>query len=805
MRILVAHDVYTQHIGGMNRIMRFTHDPLVGLGHEVDYFMAEDVAVRNALTRRFAFPWAVLQKTIRSYRCGRKYDIVNVHEVQSGWVALLKRYAGNPYVVVTTHGSEHRSWDLALEEASLGRNGPALKTRILNPLTRLWQVRLGLTHSDLVFCLSEQDREYLARKMGIEPRKLVRMYPGAVTTYTSADPGRLRRPVKRIIFSATWRKNKGIEDLVPAFASIVLKHPGIRLTVLGGGIPERAIRNHFPKHIAEMVDAFETNGDQGNLQHLVDADIFLLPSLLEGTPLTVMEAMASGLPIVTTATSGMKDIIRDGENGLLIPIRDPDAIADAVTRLISDADLRVALGTVAQREAITKYTWQESSQRVLSEYQNLIEFDSGWMKRSVKSVAPNRHLRFCFVSNFVPEWNAGAGGSILAIGKNLEEIGHSVRYRWKEPNKTYFRNSTLNNLFELPAKQYKQVEQELESSSPDVVIVSQPFAYQIFEKLKERFPRTLFLNLTHGWEHRNDLAESVLGWESNLHGLKGLKRRTAMVARAHICRRTALAMDGLLAPSPMDGHFVLRQYRVPQQKLLLMTYGLDESFFGELPTFPTTAGLRMLFFGQYVSRKGSLLLERILPQLGAEFEDAEVTFVIPSEHIERIEGKYREAFGNRLHAYGWMTRDEVIKICRQNDVFLYPSMLEGFGKTFLEAMACGVCVVGYGEGGLPTIAENNAEALYCQPGDERTFEDLLRRCLANPSWAREIGSRARAKALQFTWQKTARTLESFCLERLKQKEEAIEWVASPQPSGSMMAPLFANSPGYTASMHDTAG
>lgn len=213
----------------------------------------------------------------------------------------------------------------------------------------------------------------------------------------------------------------------------------------------------------------------------------------------------------------------------------------------------------------------------------------------------------------------------------------------------------------------------------------------------------------------------------------------------------------------------------------------------------------MLFFGQYVPRKGSLVLERVLPRIGAEFEQSEVTFVVPPEHAERIEGKYREAFGDRLHVFEWMTRDEVIKICRQNDVFLYPSMLEGFGKTFLEAMACGVCVVGYGEGGLPTIAENNVEALYCEPGDERTFEDLLRRCLSNPSMARQIGSRARAKALQFTWQKTATTLENFCLERLKQKEEAIEWVASPQQSGSMMVPLFANSPGYTASMHDTAG
>lgn len=394
MRILVAHDVPAQHVGGMNRMMRFTHDPLMELGHEIDYFTTEDVASNNALTRRFIFPWAVLQTAIQAFQHGRKYDVVNVHEVQSAWIGLFKEYAGNPYIVATAHGSEHRSWELAREEGRLRRSGPHLKTRILNPLTRLWQIKLGLHHSDLVFCLSEQDREYFSQALGLEPARLVRLPAGATGTYACADPRRLSRPVRRIVFSATWRKNKGIEDLIPAFSLITSKYPGIRLTVLGGGLPEDAIRSHFPGEVAELVDVVETSDDQGNLKHLLDADIFLLPSLFEGTPLTLIEAMAAGLPVVTTATSGMKDIIRDGENGLLVPIRKPSAIADAVGRLIADEDLRVALGTLAQQEATAKYTWEKSSQRVLSEYQRLIESDRHLRTSTVRPVVSNKHLRF---------------------------------------------------------------------------------------------------------------------------------------------------------------------------------------------------------------------------------------------------------------------------------------------------------------------------------------------------------------------------------------------------------------------------
>ena len=122
-----------------------------------------------------------------------------------------------------------------------------------------------------------------------------------------------------------------------------------------------------------------------------------------------------------------------------------------------------------------------------------------------------------------------------------------------------------------------------------------------------------------------------------------------------------------------------------------------------------------------------------------------------------------------------------MEICRRNDILLFPSMLEGFGKTFLEGMACGLCVVGYAEGGLPDVALNEVEAFYCGAGDEQGFETLLRRCLQEPGLAREAGIRARTKALQFTWRRTAEKLQDYCFERLRQKKgkvaEVVDTVA----------------------------
>nr|MDQ3803827.1 glycosyltransferase family 4 protein [Acidobacteriota bacterium] len=101
------------------------------------------------------------------------------------------------------------------------------------------------------------------------------------------------------------------------------------------------------------------------------ADAFVLPSLFEGTPLTLMEAMASGLPVITTATCGMKDVVRDGETGLLVPTRAPAQIVAAVERLMGDTCLRARVGRAAQREALEKYNWDRVATPVGEVYERL--------------------------------------------------------------------------------------------------------------------------------------------------------------------------------------------------------------------------------------------------------------------------------------------------------------------------------------------------------------------------------------------------------------------------------------------------
>ena len=372
MRILVAHNVSRHHPGGMMRIMEFLHRPLVAQGHRVDFLCSEDVTKgARGGAGRFAFPWLVRDWAVRAARANAPYDIVNVHEPHSALITTVRGGTGDPVVVVTTHGVEQRAWELALEERRLGRAGPALGSRVWYPLSSLWQSRVGLTHADAVFCLSLEDRDYLARKIGVEVARIVRIFPGAEPVFGEAAQGRDYASATRLVFAGTWRKNKGIEDLVPAFVELAQRQPDLQLTVLGAGVADAVIKGAFPPQLHPRVTSVTTATDKQTAEVLGGCDIFVLPSLFEGTPLTLMEAMASGLPIVTTETCGMRDVIKDGANGLLVPIRSPAAIVAAVTRLLGDAGLRQHLGRAAQAEARSRYTWEQVALTLEQTYQRL--------------------------------------------------------------------------------------------------------------------------------------------------------------------------------------------------------------------------------------------------------------------------------------------------------------------------------------------------------------------------------------------------------------------------------------------------
>jgi glycosyltransferase involved in cell wall biosynthesis len=97
-----------------------------------------------------------------------------------------------------------------------------------------------------------------------------------------------------------------------------------------------------------------------------EADIFVLPSLAEGMALVVLEAMATGLPVIVTRESGYEGVVRDGVEGFIVPARDPEAIARKVEILAEDAGLRLRMGRAARRRA-EEFSWRRFEQQFIDE------------------------------------------------------------------------------------------------------------------------------------------------------------------------------------------------------------------------------------------------------------------------------------------------------------------------------------------------------------------------------------------------------------------------------------------------------
>ena len=146
---------------------------------------------------------------------------------------------------------------------------------------------------------------------------------------------------------------KGHTFLLQAAASVLASLPQARLLVVGDG--DLAAALHAEAHRLGISGRTVFAGHRTDVPDLLGVlDVFCISSLYEGTPLALFEAMAAGKAIVSTAVDGCREVLSEGETGLLVPPADPKALATALGRVAGDAELRSALGSRA-REASRQY------------------------------------------------------------------------------------------------------------------------------------------------------------------------------------------------------------------------------------------------------------------------------------------------------------------------------------------------------------------------------------------------------------------------------------------------------------------
>ena len=379
-RVLVAHNVKRGHWGGMARMMESIHAELESFGWKAEYFTADDMPAKGGERfRRYAFPWYVRRHAREAFLRGEPYDVINIHEPAGAAVVLGRSQIGSPAIVAMSHGLEQRYWELRLRKDPPSPDPPGWKTRVMFPATNLWQSRLTLRHANHVLCMSEEDRTFLETRLQLDPQKITRVFPGASEVFSSvALRRRFDGSCNKLLFSGTWIDRKGIRQIVEAFSVLAARHPSIQLGILGAGIPASHVLADFPAVFQSRISVLPPVLSHAEYAEIhLDYDIFLLPSFFEGTPATLIQAMGTSMPVIASATCGMRDIVEGGKNGILIAPGNSGQIVSSVELLMNDKGLRQRLGEQASQDVKQKYTWRTVAELVNAAYSSLMKSRSG--------------------------------------------------------------------------------------------------------------------------------------------------------------------------------------------------------------------------------------------------------------------------------------------------------------------------------------------------------------------------------------------------------------------------------------------
>lgn len=273
-------------------------------------------------------------------------------------------FVGMPYASVSSFSAVHKAGGVAVlnhVNADLRTENEVFATEEANG--EAWsdgfvtRVLRELSLADYILVPSDYVRDDLVSR-GVPESKVV-VIPYGV----DIDRFRPRATPSQATFSILYvgqvGHRKGLPYLLEALR--ILSGRGSRLTVAGpmtkGGLDLTS--DELVKYVG-CVDQSQLAAEYSR------ADVFVLPSLAEGMALVVLEAMSAGLPVIVTPATGYSGIVRDGVEGFVVPTRDAQAIADRLTTLARDPELRLAMGRAARARA-EQYTWRAFEQKVVSE------------------------------------------------------------------------------------------------------------------------------------------------------------------------------------------------------------------------------------------------------------------------------------------------------------------------------------------------------------------------------------------------------------------------------------------------------
>jgi len=308
--------------------------------------------------RRYRMAWVQLPLLLLGFVaaglrvCG-ECDIYHAYWVFAGFAAALLSRITSKSSVLTVQGS-----DINL---SFG-----------NPLLRAFRSYV-VRRMDRMIAVSTPLAARVQSLMAM-PEKVV-VIPNGVDTsrFVASSAGLPWR--YRLLWIGRFSPEKGLEHLIRAMPDILVQFPETSLTLIGDGPLRPAVEQQVVEMGLEKEIHFTGIVPHDDIpSHLADCDVFALPSLSEGLPLVLVEAMSAGKPAVATNVGGIPDVVvaeGEGQTGYLVPAGDHQALARAIAQLISDPASAKRMGERARTRVEEHFSWPRIADQTLALYRSL--------------------------------------------------------------------------------------------------------------------------------------------------------------------------------------------------------------------------------------------------------------------------------------------------------------------------------------------------------------------------------------------------------------------------------------------------
>jgi phosphatidylinositol alpha-mannosyltransferase len=344
--------------GGVNAHVQYLYENLVARGHDVRIISSTHGPQRSSEGDiiRLGYGWSVptngsIGTLTVSHRYGQlvqemldreAFDVLHFHEPFVPFLSLQVLRHSRSVNIATFHA--YSGWSPSYE---FGK-------RMLQGFARRLHGRIAVSAAARHFIERYFPGDYKVIPNGVDLRQYQWVPPFA----------RWRDGVPNILYVGRFESRKGVMYLLKAYRQLRRDGMECRLLLVGAGPQEREIRRYIATRRLGGVELLGRVSEPDKARAFATADVFVSPATgQESFGIVLLEAMASGTAIVCSDIHGYKGVVRRGEQALLVPPKDPDALASAIASLLRDAALRERLGASGRQRAV-QYSWENITAKV---------------------------------------------------------------------------------------------------------------------------------------------------------------------------------------------------------------------------------------------------------------------------------------------------------------------------------------------------------------------------------------------------------------------------------------------------------